>query len=151
MSQIPDQLSQQSQSSTGLATSPQVKRRSNGDARTLSPTSARRNESPVWKYFKKVNNETACQVERCAKTYSLNSATTCLINHLKLVHNIISVIRDDEDEDLSNEDFEKSDDKRVKIVSQNAHYAINSRKKEELDKSLLVSKNYKVNLISLFN
>ena len=134
----PTQSTQSSQSSSSIGQSPQIKRRSDGQ----SPAPIRRNESPVWQYYKRTNTETRCTVENCTKTYSINTATTSLIVHLENVHKIICIVKDDDIssnlEVYSNEEVENSDDKRPRI-SQGAHYGINTKKKADLDKLFLVS------------
>ena len=100
---------QSTQSSSSIGQSPQIKRRSDGQ----SPAPIRRNESPVWQYYKKTNTETRCTVENCTKTYSINTATTSLIVHLENVHKFICKVKDDDIssnlEVYSNDEVENSD------------------------------------------
>jgi len=49
----------------------------------MSKKKVKKNASMVWKYFStEENGRKACSHDKCEKTYSASSATTCMITHL---------------------------------------------------------------------
>ena len=53
----------------------------------------RRNESPIWAHFKKIDQHLVCQIENCSSKYKTSSGNSSLAYHLSSNHGIQTVVK----------------------------------------------------------